>query len=46
VFYTGEVPIKLKEIEQMIIAADKNQDGKIDYMEFIEAMLNRPELQT
>jgi Ca2+-binding EF-hand superfamily protein len=40
VFMTGEVTIRLNEIQQMIQTFDKNSDGKIDYMEFIDAMVN------
>jgi len=41
VFLTGEVSIRLHEIQQMIQDVDKNSDGKIDYMEFIETMINQ-----
>lgn len=41
VFLTGEVSIRLNEIQQMLQDVDKNADGKIDYMEFIDAMINQ-----
>ena len=40
VFASGEVNIRKSEIQKMIADVDKNGDGKIDYMEFIELMTN------